>query len=640
MKSTNYQNNIIKLAKSILVKCDIASVTMNKALLYKTNIADLYNPTDKKTWQYYINLSGEYFKSPDGALLQELMYITVQETGKTEILTKELLQENIVTKNELLLFGNLFDSLVNTYPENTLLLYGMLYDVDIEKAINAPDGTILTHNPYFIEEQEYSLLSLVEDSVKKYMRRWNIPEYGLVDELYSAGLISTLTNALVLFIHNVRLEMVTTYEVHSYHMESYFNSNLAIGEYVDILTKETRMWLYKNLRTLITDLGKHKTIEDVIEHILIPNNINVSKIGVKTFLPDVVTETNPLLPYYEQHKENLVRQYRDDTITLTNVETVLRMESNHVLKDMYEYVYSDTGYNRSIHERVGNTGGVDEDTKILILKLNDYSYLEPLNYNTLLIESTIEYLDKNKLMVQSYIDPNSGISYTLSGEKLILVLLYHLIHLYGIDDKYVNNVCLSCGYSSDFTTEDILNNIDTEWYGVSDVFTPQLEIVKELVNHDISNKESIPPFILGQLVAGKVLQEFMTNSDSAKHVANTQIVRGRINREVNIPISTDNKTILELLNDYNVFIKLNDNYDHLESLTVLIKSVTGLGLRVVPDDYLYKLKMITKALTSYTIQLIVEDNTKQLLAENLTPLPIVGLDIVKIVDGEVDCELD
>ena len=169
-----YRKNLRYLTNSLIFKLLDVAARMNKGV-----IAAGYSVSDDKTtWKYFLNISGQkHFTNND-------VKITVVETGNTESLSLELLELYPYTKDELLKQGAYYTALIETYPSDELFIKGCLYPCDINTAINASDGTILAYDKNLVEYAEYNLIDDLEGFIVRFLKRWNVRAYSIVDNAY------------------------------------------------------------------------------------------------------------------------------------------------------------------------------------------------------------------------------------------------------------------------------------------------------------------------------------------------------------------------------------------------------------------------------------------------------------------------
>ena len=144
----NYIKNSISFSKSLIIKFKDVAIAVNKGL----EIQGIPTSKDEREWKYYLNISGRRHISNKDVI------IPVIETGKEEILSKELLDNNPYTRKELKKLDQYYTDLIERYPEEELFIKGCIFPVDIDKAIKAEDGTILDYDDSFVESNEYNLI--------------------------------------------------------------------------------------------------------------------------------------------------------------------------------------------------------------------------------------------------------------------------------------------------------------------------------------------------------------------------------------------------------------------------------------------------------------------------------------------------
>ena len=150
------ETNCIKLAKSLIFKINILPITINKTLEeYGYTI-----PLDKKQWKYYLNISGsKHFTNSD-------VKITILEDGNEYSLSKELLETFTYSKSVLMEDSSYYRELTSKYPKDVEYILGCIYPIDIDKAIEVDEGTILSYNKNLIEYNEINIITEIEKYIK------------------------------------------------------------------------------------------------------------------------------------------------------------------------------------------------------------------------------------------------------------------------------------------------------------------------------------------------------------------------------------------------------------------------------------------------------------------------------------------
>ena len=161
-----YIDKNIGLVSTMIIKSEYQAHDMNNAVRVKTrdmNAVDEYRPD---TWIYYKHISGEYHETDTP------MTVVSMDTTETIIFNKENLKIHRTTRQEYSYGTKKYEELVERYPDKELLIKGILNPVDIETAIQAKDGTILSYDKSFVESNEYTLMERLQDWVYGMYNRW------------------------------------------------------------------------------------------------------------------------------------------------------------------------------------------------------------------------------------------------------------------------------------------------------------------------------------------------------------------------------------------------------------------------------------------------------------------------------------
>ena len=201
----DFIKKILLFSKSIVFKLDILPDMINTNLVNNGYSIDYY---DKSTWKYYLNISGEKHISNKSVIIKLI------ETGEEVELTKSLFETYKYTKQELLKFESYYDELVTKYPTEIDYIKGCLNPVDINLAIDAEEGKVLSYNSYFLETNETNIISQLEEYLVKILYRWKIDAYAKYEDLYPASNLvctastTTMASSTTVPIANTRANSV------------------------------------------------------------------------------------------------------------------------------------------------------------------------------------------------------------------------------------------------------------------------------------------------------------------------------------------------------------------------------------------------------------------------------------------------
>ncbi len=645
--SSNYSKLIFTLTKTISVKLHTVAVSMNIALSdrYNTNKL-LYDPQDKTTWIYYLNLSGLRHKTLNGDYTQSVMKIQLLETNEEVELTNDVLISNPLTFLEMKKFSRYYKEVVSRYPDQELLIKGIMFPIDILKSINADDGAILNYDKDLVEYNEISIMTKLEKEIQNYLVRWDIPNYIIIDDLYASALNMGLTKLIILKLHLLRLNNVGTHEVHSYHMNEFFKSNLAIGEYVYVLSKTTKMWLYKNLTFLGTNIGKEKTLESLIDNILMPNSISAKEIKIMQGEPVIKLDPGFNEANFEKRKENLFTENREDgDLSRITIDSTLFQQLTDCEKSLTTFIYSNTGYRRKVIDQIDNIGGLEERTKVLLLEKSNNNPINIITKDIINLESfwlkTSQTTDTTSI---EFRDPNTNIISVITSRTAMILSIYYLFKMIGIDTKKrVNKLYLTSLINPTIVNERIFENLDIIDKDGNDFYTPFINDLKLNIVpiNTMTTKEELTLFINKQMTSNNKFFTYVSNVDDGLQIANMNIVLERMQEVAEIELYEGplTKSIDDLISEEGVMIAFDNSYNYKSALSELVKIVTGVEFISKEKEIkeIEAFKSILTAFTSYTLQILV--NTEK-IGGVITRNEITSLydvDIARIVTGSLKC---
>jgi len=210
--------------------------------------------------------------------LDKPMSVVSIDTGDTIIITKDTMNLHVNTKNELIKYAQLYESIVNSYPEQELLLKSIISDSlysSLSDIVSLPDYTITSYCNYYVEEYETSLIQNLQIRINNYKNIWLIPYYNISDNLFLPAQLSIFYNYLVTTILAIRQENCKTTEAHSFHIKNYLSSHLGLDVYYNYLTREQLLFLYRNILYLLNHAGINSTFYALIKELFTNRNISV-----------------------------------------------------------------------------------------------------------------------------------------------------------------------------------------------------------------------------------------------------------------------------------------------------------------------------------------------------------------------------
>lgn len=609
-----YNNQAIKLAKSLTIKLLDVALAINKGL---TKQYDNYEiSSDQKTWKYFLNISGQrhYINPEEEDETKKVstnadVLITIIELGSKQLLTKELLEKHPYTRNELLKQDDFYENLVSAYPNEILYIHGCMFPCDIDKAIESKEGTILSYNSSFVETNESYLIQDLQSHVQNFLTRWHIKEYTIIEDLYLNVMLANLYATLPLKINNLRLDKIYTNEVHSFHLEHFFRSYLNIWDELQVVNDKTKYWLYKNLPYLIKNLGKESTFNKILNKVLTPNDVGVGRYTLNRTNVTLAKSNNPNKPAYNSSELELystplnVYYIHDGYKDLTSVLSKELSDKTEIASEQDGFIID------RAKEKIKDSQIDNQRTKILEISTYEYYKKYGVDLFKIIVDYWVYGIKNNTLQFNAeYTDPNTNQPTVLSAEQGLLLLIKFILASFNNLNLPLSEIYYDLVFYPDNSCIEQAN------YALfKDGYTPMF--YKEL-------KENYPT--LGKIITSSLDMNDMltqvinyssylwiidTNAENSMVSANIKTLLNLITDKGSYKLSDTNETIDDILDRLQCNINIKDGFDINASIRQLIKTFTGLEIneysiiKNISDSY----KTILQKLTAYTSQIITQD---------------------------------
>jgi hypothetical protein len=406
------------LVKTMVIKSGVSADLLNQRLiaLYGESAVDLSTPT---SWKYYMNISGEYHPRDTP------MTVTSLDTLEEIAFTKENLDVHLATREAYQYGTRYFYKLKSLFPEQGQLIMGIVNPVDINTAIAAEEGTILTYRPDLVEPQESTLIPDLEAFIKNYLYRWNNQAFGISDSLYNTTYHAQLYLNVVQKLLALRLKRCKTIEAHSFHIRMHLASHHKLDKYMPYMNLKQTKWLYRNVAYLERNAGTEENFNVLMENILSARQIPVESYTLRqlntfdtNYQPDVVARRTPLNS-----------QYNAGENTYVEIEDLLKKEEGQA--------YGNTKYisdnKEDIVQEIKTSPSSVIATKILESNMIDYNDAvpEPLDY--VLTRQWVSMAAKGQYNVAvAFKDPKTSEMYSLLAKDALIYYWYVLLHSNGI----------------------------------------------------------------------------------------------------------------------------------------------------------------------------------------------------------------
>lgn len=321
-----YLDQNLLFARTVVIKSDVTADLINKKLIidYPNDIID---ESDKTTWKYYLNISGEYH------FRDKIMSVISLDTLEEIIFNKENLEIHNNTKQAYQFGSRYYYALVNKYPDQEQLILGILYPCGMDEAIAADTGKILMYPPGLIEEQEITLIEELNTYNKNYFNRWDIPTFNTSDDLYAASQLSIFYLNFFLKLLNLRLKRAKTNEAHSFHIREYLASHSKLDRFMDFMTLKQKLFLYRNILYIHNNSGKVDTFNLLVNRLLKDRQIPLSEFTIRQ-LSEFNDDFYPLLSI---RKKSVSSQFNMPEKSFFTLEELYRKENKLVYgNDQYQ----------------------------------------------------------------------------------------------------------------------------------------------------------------------------------------------------------------------------------------------------------------------------------------------------------------
>lgn len=353
-----YINNVLALARYIVVKSSATADAIN-AYITNAQLGEV-DPSDQTTWRYYMNLAGEYHP------LDEPMYVVSMDTLETIEFTAANLQFHTATAKAYQFGQRDYLALVAQYPTQVTLINGILNPVDIDDAIAADDGQILTYPASLVEFNEYTFIEKLQRWINGFKTRWVNLAYTVSDNMYVPFTMGIMYALLPQAILSLRLEACKTNEAHSFHVRQYLLSHGLLDLYLDQLTTLQSLELYRNINYLERNAGQSEIFDWLVDHIMTERNLPLAKYTMRHDISQMPTETYPTITFT---RDPVNLGYNLDSINQITLDQMLEKEWP-VARDNEKY---QGDYEPTILQNMQNSLSNELPTKALESSMVDYT---------------------------------------------------------------------------------------------------------------------------------------------------------------------------------------------------------------------------------------------------------------------------
>lgn len=480
MSSNNYQiyaNQTLQLASTIVIKSSYSAEAINLGLIGASGGLSSVDP-DPSTWKYYLNLAGQYHES------DEVMTVRSMDTLEEIVFNKENLKINTATARAYQYGTRQYAELVAQYPEQEQLILGILYPVDLQTAIDAPDGQILSFPPNLVEENEYDLIERLQEWVFYFKKRWYINAFDLTDDLHHATHLGIMYLLLVQAIHVFRLEACNTNQAHSFHVKSYLGSHGYLDTYVDSLTTKQALYFYRNIAYIERNVGKRDTFDTLTDHIMTERSIPLAEYTMKH---DTSVQPEAMHSAVVFRKKQLNLGIELDPSNSTTVKQLLTRQLKLAPGNAEAMVDAQEAIKTVMENSLSNVVA----TKTLESSMIDETNSTPWNLNDVLFNEWLDLSDRH--LYTAYINienPVTGVRFPLIAKEAFILAMYAYA-------KTLDQTLVTIPFAYANHVQRIASAIDPTGPTVDDIYSV---VDQRLVPRDVAESAlSIQPTIRGQI---------------------------------------------------------------------------------------------------------------------------------------------
>lgn len=450
-----YIDSVLDLAQTLVIKSEESATSINNyiKMVYGEEYVDQYDLT---SWKYYKNICGEYH------FTDSPIVVTSLDTLEKITFSVENLQVHKATNLAYQYGTRQYNELISNYPDKEQLIIGILYPADMDIAINAPDGTILSYPKYLVESNELTFIEKLNRSIEVYKIRWHNSQFAITDSLYSAAHMGLLYLNLIPMILNIRLAACKTNEAHSFHVRQYLASHGMLDVYLDNMTTKQALFFYRNIAYIERNSGKREIFYWLIEHIMTERGLPLSEFTMKHNEVGMLDNLYPTITFRKKLLNISYSAQEKDSYTLTEILD----KEKYLVTGNKDYIDK---YDSTILSKFNNSLSSVVATKMLESSVIDYTDATPYTLQNILLNEWLDLSSKNIYNVYfSFKNPYSDEKLTLIAKDAFIYLMFNFARSIGSDiDRIPSFIALRAQRIPRPTVDDLMSVVDTSYIDTS-----------------------------------------------------------------------------------------------------------------------------------------------------------------------------
>lgn len=374
----------------------------------------VYNPADKRTWKYYMNLAGVYHP------YDQPMQVRSLDDGSIIDFTAANMVIHVSTARSYQYGTDYYNELVTKYPDQKMLINGILHPIPYTVSTVAEEFQIIWHDSTLILTGEDNVLPKLQKWIYTYVRQNLHHNYTyLTDDLMHHYNLSQIYMHLPVRLMIIRNQNIGTNYVHDFHIWSHLNSHANLQRYKPYLTRKQVLWLYRNIRYLLRNPGKRYQFDKLMDNLLTARSIPIAAYNAQHSTIDLLDNVRASVRF-KRELLNMQDMISDDAYFRTTreiIEDQVPLARDNI--NVYEAAIPDT----TLAVRANRNASIP--TKVLESTMRDLSesVTFPLSATILNEWAALSSTGRYTALV-SMVNPKNGLTMSMTVKEAFVLYLY------------------------------------------------------------------------------------------------------------------------------------------------------------------------------------------------------------------------
>lgn len=408
---TIYEQANRQFARTVILNSTRTAEVINSEM---DMLGYVYNPADKRTWKYYMNLAGVYHPSNIPMQVRSL------DDGSMIDFTAENMVIHVSTARSYQYGTDYYNELVTKYPNQKALINGILHPVPFTVSTTAQEYQIIWYDTTLILVGEDNVLPKLQKWVYAYVKQNHHHNYTYVtDDLMHHFNLSQIHMHMPVRLMMIRNQNIGTNFVHDFHIWAHLNSHANLQRYKPYLTRKQVLWLYRNIRYLIRNPGKRYQFDKLMQNLLTERSIPIATYHAQHSTIDLLDNVKASVRF-KRELLNMQDMISDDAYFRTTreiIEDQVPLARDNI--NVYEAAIPDT----TLSVRSNRNSSIP--TKVLESTMRDLSesVTFPLSA-TILNEWAALSSTSHYTALVSMVNPKNGLTMSMTVKEAFVLYLY------------------------------------------------------------------------------------------------------------------------------------------------------------------------------------------------------------------------